>query len=261
MMNVLRKPWYASMVIFTIWQIVLLGGAFLQFEGHHISLNQMVKNHIVFGILVATVFLPGAITYLKWWHQVGWKRPANLLDLRLLLLPGLLLFFMLAFVLSTGLPPTRVLMFVIINTLMVGINEELMCRGILFHGASSSFGIWRAVWITAIIFGAVHILNGFITGDFSGSTIQAFFACMFGFWVVALRVRLDTIIPGIVIHWVWDCFAFMTNSQGGLVMLSFDFVLFFYGLWLLRNYIPLKYQIRYKVKKMALRFFEWITYI
>ena len=95
MMNVLRKPWYASMVIFTIWQIVLLGGAFLQFEGHHISLSQMVKNHIVFGILVATVFLPGVITYLKWWHQVGWKGPANLLDLRLLLLPGLLLFFML----------------------------------------------------------------------------------------------------------------------------------------------------------------------
>jgi membrane protease YdiL (CAAX protease family) len=243
------------MVIFTIWQIVLLGGAFLQFEGHHISLNQMVKNHIVFGILVATVFLPGAITYLKWWHQVGWKGPDNLRDLRLLLLPALLLLLMLAFVLSTGLPPARVLVFVIVNTLMVGISEELMCRGILFHGASSSFGIWRAVWITAIIFGSVHILNGFITGDFSASTVQALFACMFGFWVVALRVRLDTIIPGIIIHWVWDCLAFMANSQGDLVMLSFEFVLFFYGFWLLRNYIPPKYQIRYnKVKKMLFTF-------
>ena len=249
MRNVLRKPWYASMVIFTIWQIVLLGGAFLQFKGQHISLDQMVKNHIVFGILVATVFLPGAITYLKWWPQVGWKGPDNLRDLRLLLPPALLLLFMLAFVLFTGLPPTRVLVFVIINTLMVGISEELMCRGILFHGASSSFGIWRAVWITAIIFGSAHILNGFITGDFSASTVQALFACMFGFWMVALRVRLDTIIPGIIIHWVWDCLAFMANSQVGLVMLSSEFVLFFYGLWLLRNYLPPKYQIRYNNQK------------
>jgi len=260
-MNDVRKPWYTSLVIFTIWQIVLLGGAFLQFEGHHISLSQMVKNHIVFGILVATFFLPGVITYLKWWPQVGWKGPDNLLDLRRLLPPALLLLFMLAFVLLTGLPPTRVLVFVIINTLMVGISEELMCRSILFHGASSSFGVWRAVWITAIIFGAIHTLNGFITGDFVGSTVQAFFACMFGFWMVALRVRLDTIIPGIIIHWVWDCLAFIANSQGGLIMLPFELIFFLYGFWLLRNYIPPNYRIRYKVKKMALRFFEWITHI
>jgi uncharacterized protein len=248
-MNVLRKPWYTSMVIFAIWQIVLLGGAFLQFKGHHISLDQMVKNHIFFGVLVATFFLPGAITYLKWWHQVGWKKPDNILDLRLLLPPALLLLFMLAFVLFTVLPPTRVLVFVIINTLMVGISEELMFRGILFHGASSSFGIWRAVWITAILFGAVHILNGLITGDFSASTVQAFFAFMFGFWIVSLRVRLDTIIPGIVIHWIWDYVGFLTNSQGDLILLFFDFVFFFYGLWLLRNYLPSNYQIRYKLKK------------
>jgi hypothetical protein len=42
---------------------------FIQFKGNHISLDQMVKNHIVFGVLVATVFLPSSITYLKWWQQ------------------------------------------------------------------------------------------------------------------------------------------------------------------------------------------------
>jgi uncharacterized protein len=241
-MNVLRKPWYASLVILALWHFVLIGGAFLQFKGHHVSLDQMVKNHIILGVLVATIFLPGTITYLKWWPQVGWKGPDNLPGLRLLLPQAMLLLFMLVFVLFTGLPPTRVLIIVIINTLMVGISEELMCRGILFYGASSSFGIWRAVWITAIIFGAGHILNGLITGDFIASAVQAFFACMFGFWMAALRVRLDTIIPGIVIHWVWDCLAFMTNSQGGLVMLFFEFAFFFYGLWLLRNYLPSRFQ-------------------
>ena len=260
-MNVLRKPWYASLVILALWHFVLIGGAFLQFKGHHVSLDQMVKNHIILGVLVATIFLPGTITYLKWWPQVGWKGPDNLLVLRLLLPPALLLIFMLMFVLSTGLPPTRVLIIVIINTLMVGISEELMCRGILFYGASSSFGIWRAVWITAIIFGAGHILNGFVTGDFGVSTVQALLACMFGFWMVALRVRLDTIIPGIVIHWVWDCVAFLTNSQGGLIMLLFELIFFIYGFRLLRNYIPPNYQIKYKLKKIALRFFEWITFI
>lgn len=252
-MNLLRKPWYASLAILAIWHIILMGGAFLQFKGQHVPLDQMVKNQIVLGVLVATIFFLEAVTYLKWWPQVGWKGPANLQDLRLLVPQAMLLLFMLVFVLYTGLPSTRVLMIVLLNTLIVGISEELMCRGILFYGSSSSFGVWRAVWITAIIFGAGHILNGFITGDFSASTVQAFFACMFGFWMAAFRVRLDTIIPGIVIHWLWDFFAFLTNSQGGLLMLSFEVLFFFYGLWLLRNYVPSRFQTRfgkgYKRKK------------
>jgi membrane protease YdiL (CAAX protease family) len=243
-MSVLRKPWHTALVIFTIWRIGLVVGNFLQFKSHHTSLDQLYKNQIVFVVLAATIFLTGTITYLKWWPQVAWKSPDNLRDLCLLWLPALLLLSLLMFVLFTGLPPTRIFIFVIINTLMIGISEELMFRGILFHGASS-FGTWRAVWITAIIFGASHILNGITTGDFSASTVQAFFACMFGFWTVALRVRLDTIIPGIIIHWVWDFLGFLTNSQGALVMLYFEPVLFFYGLWLLRNYLPTRYQTRY----------------
>ena len=143
---------------------------------------------------------------------------------------------MLVIVLFTGLPPIKILLIVIINTLMVGISEELMFRGVLFHGASSSFGVWRAVWITAIVFGSVHTLNSLITGDFNASVFQALFAGMFGVWSVALRIRLDTVIPLIVIHWLWDCLAFLTGSSAGLVLLLFSFILFLYGIWLLRGF-------------------------
>lgn len=235
-MNVPRKPWPISLVIFTIWLFVVVGGGLLQVGGKPTQLDELIKNQIAFGVLVAVVFLSWVITYLKWWTRVGWKSPNNLQDLRLLLPPAMLLLFLLLSVLFAGLPPTRVLMIVIINTLMVGIGEELMFRGILFHGASSSFGIWRAVWITAILFGSVHTLNGLITGDFKASTVQAFFAGMFGIWAIALRVRLDTIIPVIIIHWLWDCLVFLTDSLGEQVLLPFELVLFLYGLWLLRNY-------------------------
>jgi len=238
-MNALRKPWPTSLVIFTIWVIVVVGVGLLQVGGQPTQLEELVKNHIAFGVLVAVIFLPGVITYLKWWDQVGWKGPDNLRDLRLLLPPALSLLILLLIVLSTGLPPTRVLMFVIINTLMVGISEELMFRGILFHGASSSFGTWRAVWITAILFGSVHTLNGLITGDFRASEVQALFAGMFGVWTAVLRARLDTIIPVIIIHWLWDCLAFLTDSHGGLVFFL-ALVLFVYGLWLLRKYRHVK---------------------
>ena len=75
-MNILQRPWYASLLVFVIWHIILITGAFLQFKGNHLSLDQMIKNYIVFGTLAAAVFLPGAVTYLKWWPEVGWKGPA-----------------------------------------------------------------------------------------------------------------------------------------------------------------------------------------
>ncbi|HWQ47823.1 MAG TPA: CPBP family intramembrane glutamic endopeptidase [Methanosarcina sp.] len=236
-MNISRKPWPTSLGIFAIWLIVVVGGGLLQVRGQPTQLDELVKSQLIFGVLVAVVFLTGVITYLNWWNQIGWKGPNNSRNMHLLWLPAMFLFFLLVIVLFTGLPPTRILLIVIINTLMVGISEELMFRGLLFHGASSSFGIWRAVWITAAIFGSVHTLNGLITGDFKASVVQAFFAGMFGVWAVALRVRLDTVIPLIIIHWLWDCLAFLlTGSSQGLLLLLFSFILFFYGIWLLRSF-------------------------
>ncbi len=174
-MNVSRKSWHISLVIFIVWLSFRVVEGLLQIKGHHIKLEKLVEKQIIFGELVEIIFLTGVITYLGWWPKVGLKSPNNLRDLRLLWPPALSLLFMLMIVLYTNLPSIRVLMIVIINTLMVGISEELMFRGILFYGASSSFGIWRAVWITTIIFGSVHILNSLITGDFRASICHAFF--------------------------------------------------------------------------------------
>lgn len=235
-MHTSRKPWPVSLVILAVWLVVVVGIGLLQVGGQPTQLDELIKNQIAFGVLVAVIFLPVTITYLKWWAQVGWKGPDNLRDLRLLLPPALSLLILLLIILFTGLPPARELVIVVINTLMVGISEELMFRGILFHGASFSFGTWRAVWITAVLFGSVHILNGLITGDFRASEVQALFAGMFGVWTAVLRVRLDTIIPVIIIHWLWNCLVFLAGSPGGVV-LPLSLLLFVYGLWLLRKYL------------------------
>ncbi len=284
-MNVLRKPWHVSLVIFAIWELVIMKIELLPFIVHHttqLQLEQFDKNYIDTVRPVAIAFFWGTITYLNWWSQVGLKgldtqqikaylkielrnfnrRLKSILELKsrnfhflwpptselqgfsLLWPPALVILFLLLFVFFTGLPPIRIIIVLIINTLMIGISEELMFRGILFYGASSSFGIWRAVWITTIIFGVDHVLNGFITGDFNASIIQAFSACMFGFSMVALRVRLDTIIPGIIFHWVWDFLTYLTNPIGNMLMFNVELLLFYYGIWLLRNYLPKRF--RYK---------------
>ena len=252
-MNRMKNPLHISLIIFLIWLLVIERVEFDPFVNvHHMSLAQYTGSRIDLLELASLIFVVLAVIYLKWLPQVGLKgiqtgQIEDLLalkywNLRLLWLPTLVLLFILLF-LHKGLPPNSTLEIIIINTLMVGIFEELMFRGILFYGVSSSFGVWRAVWITAIIFGSIHMLSGFLTGDFVSSTFQAFNALVFGFWIATLRIQLGTIIPGIIIHWVWDCLIFMLVPQtlvpfkpsGLLIMLPFNLLFFYYGLKLLKK--------------------------
>lgn len=139
-MNASRKPWPISLGIFTIWLIVVVGGGLLQVKGQPTQLDELIKSQLVYGVLAAIVFLSGTITYFNWWDKIGWKGPNSSRNLRLLSLPALFLFIMLLIVLFTGLPSTRVLLIVIINTLMVGISEELMFRGVLFMASLHHLG-------------------------------------------------------------------------------------------------------------------------
>jgi hypothetical protein len=100
---------------------------------------------------------------------------------------------------------------------------------------------------TAVLFGSVHILNGFITGDFSGAIIQATGAALSGVWYAALRFRLGSVFPGMILHWLWDFLAFLGGSMllaslitprfGGIgFILALQLPLALYGVWLLRKY-------------------------
>ena len=96
--------------------------------------------------------------------------------------------------------------------------------------------------ITAVLFGAMHALNGFLTGEFGPAMIQAVMAAGFGVWVAALRVRLNSVIPVMILHGLWDFSVFSmgagTTVFGQLLTFGFAAILFIYGLWLLRGIKP-----------------------
>jgi hypothetical protein len=104
------------------------------------------------------------------------------------------------------------------------------------------------------LFGSVHAVNGFLTGDFAASLLQALQATLTGVWLQSLRLRTKSIHPAMLVHGLWDCAIFILNlavinASGGAgggpsnspFMQQFIFAvlmpmpLFLYGLWLLRG--------------------------
>ena len=55
-MNVLRKPWYSSLIIFLIWAIVIMRAADLPFIVNHGPLYQFEGKSIHFQKLISIIF-------------------------------------------------------------------------------------------------------------------------------------------------------------------------------------------------------------
>jgi membrane protease YdiL (CAAX protease family) len=239
-MSLEASPWIASLVVLFVWMVIVLGGEILQ-AGHLTSLEEMIAR-INYPLIAAPIFLLTVVAYSGLWQEVG-LLPGRISNPAALLVPALAIIAVWLVAFRRGLRRGPTLKMVAANTLLVGLSEELMFRGILFYGAQSSFGSKWAVVITALTFGLVHSLNGAITGKWQQSVEQAFFNILAGFWFGALRVYLNSVIPLILIHWLWDLGLFgsgmqkkvavRTVSLSAFLPLGCELVLFAYALWLL----------------------------
>jgi membrane protease YdiL (CAAX protease family) len=229
--------WFISLVVFVIWIAIVLGGEMLAVGGDPTGLDALVQGQIVPALVIAPIFLLIVVAYFKWWKETGLKWVDNNRSLLLLWLPALGIVFLLAVGLPTFSKGGQVLLFVLVNTLLVGISEELMFRGILLHSARTRYSLWAAIWIVSILFGLIHSLNGFLTGEFGPALIQAVMAFFSGVMFMGLRLRQGSILPVMVVHGLWD-FSVFTAAGTTLALVGTIFPVLFliYGLWLLRDY-------------------------
>ena len=252
----IKKPLRIALTVFLVWMAIIMLFPLLVGDGEKEALDAMVTRSVRPWFVIAPLFLLVVVALLKWRRGVGLKTVDPPSSWMMLWLPMLFVLFLLAFAVFLGLPPATTVWLILVNTLLVGISEELMFRGVIFYGALRQFEIWPAVVFTSLVFGAVHALNGFATGDFAQAGAQAVAAALSGFWFIALRLRTNSLYPGMLMHGLWDFAVFMVaragksngadpaapaaaNDLGSPLLLLgpilFVAPLFLYGLWLLRD--------------------------
>lgn len=193
-----------------IWIVLTLWGVW---EPHDpVPLTQGVAGGIAWSIIGAGLFLAVVVLLMRW-TDLGFNAPQPWSSLRVLIFPAFYLLIFAAGALFVGLPAPAIIGILAINTLAVGFSEELMFRGVLFRALHEKLATWPAIWVTSLLFGSVHVLNGLTTGDFAGSTIQATTAFMSGVFFLAVVLRTGSIIPAMLFHAAWD-FLLLTTAAG-----------------------------------------------
>ena len=204
-----------ALVALLIWLGITVFVGKLFTEGN-ISLQESVSRGIGWTWMMAAAFIL-VVCLWQGWSDVGLNRGAEARDWRLAWLPMLYILTALGFAVVFGLPPATVLIFVAINCLFVGFSEELMLRGAVLQAFRHTVSIWPAVLLTSVVFGAMHSLNVFVTGDLKAALIQSSAAFLSGILFIALRLRTGSLWPPIIVHALWDFATFtLSGAVGGM---------------------------------------------
>ncbi|GHA56346.1 CPBP family intramembrane glutamic endopeptidase [Pontibacter akesuensis] len=113
--------------------------------------------------------------------------------------------------------PSMVLLFGVAQAL-VGILEELLFRGIVFplmilHYANKKQPISKAIWVSSLLFGAVHLVGLIRHPENFWSVINTIiFAIGIGFFFACLLLKTKNILVPIFLHFLVD----FTNGASAL---------------------------------------------
>jgi hypothetical protein len=202
----------AALAIFVVWQTINTGIQVVGIGPEGIDLIDLVKHGITPSLALASLFLLVMVAVFRWWHDAGLAQGPQKGTLKVIWPWLLFLLLFAANALNAGLPPIITVFFIFANTALVGWSEEVMFRGVWLRGLFRSFGIWIAIIGSSLIFGGIHVLNVFLTGDLKGAVIQAIAAFMSGVFLAAVRLRTGSLWTGIVLHALWDAGTFLVAA-------------------------------------------------
>lgn len=99
---------------------------------------------------------------------------------------------------------------------LVGVTEEFLCRGVLAellrrHYGATPEGIWKAVVVSGILFGAAHLTN-LISAAPLGVLVQCVSAGVMGMAFAAIYFRTGCIWVTVALHAIVDFAALITNG-------------------------------------------------
>jgi uncharacterized protein len=198
--------------VYVIWQAINSGIQIAGTGPDGIDLIDLVQNGIALSLAAASLFLLTVVVALRWWQEVGLSQGPQRGTLKVIWPWLLYLALFAASALNAGLPPVSVTLFILANTMLVGWSEEVMFRGVWLRGLFRSHGIWVAIIGSSLIFGAIHVLNVFLTGDLRGALLQAGAAFLSGVFLAAVRLRTGSLWTGIVLHGLWDAGTFLVAA-------------------------------------------------
>ena len=199
----LRGGWRFALGIFTIQAGTLIAIRGIVASGGSSWWQYLMPFALV---LVPGIFIAVVLTRLRWWRRVGftsirdWRAPHLAIPLLLILVLPIVGLSARGVLVTTALVLSLQVGFLLIDIFM----EEVTYRGVILE-ALAGFSAGSRVMLSATLFGLSHLDNLFLPGaDELGVAYQIFEAALVGVLFGAVRLRMNTIWPVMIVHATYD---------------------------------------------------------
>ncbi|MFW9927548.1 MAG: CPBP family intramembrane glutamic endopeptidase [Candidatus Thorarchaeota archaeon] len=115
---------------------------------------------------------------------------------------------------------------VFLYALVPAIWEELTFRGAILNTVRAKYSDSIAILISSVFFGLFHIIAFALVGDYAMAVFGFIMSTLFGLTWGYTNIKCDSLLPGIVAHYVIDAFGYAfiyhsLNAEPSLVGLFF----------------------------------------
>jgi membrane protease YdiL (CAAX protease family) len=163
------------------------------------------------GVLKDIVLALGFIWWLGWWREAGFTSTAY--NIRDLWVP-IVTMFVPIMVFGTIINESRVMIIILVLMFLTALGEEALSRG-LFVQALLPLGKWYVVLIPSILFGLGHITQFLFLGmPLATNILQITYNIAYGMMYAALRLRVGSLWPLIMLHMVGNTLAVVAGIFG-----------------------------------------------
>ena len=196
-----------------------------------------VSGYVQSGLITIAVALAWAAVLLRggWAHEIGFTQTSEWSHLRLLIIPAVLA--LLPLLGGVHGASAAMLTLMVVGYVATALFEETLFRGVLL-GMFLQSGTSRAILISSLLFGLIHLQNVLFRDNPMMVFSQAIGVFCFGVGYSVLRLRTNTIWPLIALHFLTDFTLQLTNLPLGAkigLMVAQDTALLIYGIYLYRR--------------------------
>ncbi len=165
---------------------------------------------------IAAILMLAIIALLGWGAQTRLTTPTDHHGIRWAIatlgLPVVLTFFLGAIIVIGGdqVGQNIVLLKLFVFCIAVGVFEETLYRGTLYHGLSTHLSPFWALMVSSALFGLFHMQNIMVGQDIAATMFQSFNAFALGIVFGAIMLQTNSIWWAIGLHTVWNAFLFFS---------------------------------------------------
>lgn len=215
----IKPSWGIASAIYVLYCGIMFGSWFAT-DADYLTLTdaEHIARTAVLPLFLGAVFLFASLTYMGWWRETisEHKRgaPNWTLWAVLAVAGGFIVLTLIA--VDWGQITAMHLLFLVLASILVGFNEEVLTRGILVVGGRGATQNEVLVWfISSLLFGLLHLPNALFGLPWQIAIGQVGFAFLAGSGFYVLRRVSGTLLLPMFIHAAWDFSTFSKGASGG----------------------------------------------